>query len=521
MEKNGIPSNISENLKQIKNTIGNDLDFTVRVFDILLDKHVLKGAIIFLSGMADKNKLNSLSMELNETILSKTWDGLTLEDCFIKLKTSLLCQVKVSVGSDSKTIYEEVLLGNTILLLDGMDKYLVLNTIGPESRSITESTSQTIIRGPKEAFTEKLTVNITQIRRIIKDKSLKIEKMSIGDITKTNVAILYLDQIAKEEILNEVRTRLKNIKVDSILDSGYIEEYIKDDPNSIFPTILNSERPDAVAGNLLEGKIAILVDGSPYVLTVPAFFIDFIQVSEDYYHHYIISSFIRLLRYVALILTLIVPAFYIALTTFHQEMIPTTLLVSIAAQRESVPFPAFVEAFFMELIFEILREAGIRMPRAVGSAISIVGALVLGQAAVQAGIISAFIVIIVSITAIASFAIPNYEMSNAIRLIRFAFMILSASFGLFGIYIGLILLTLHLNKLKSLGLPYMTPLAPAHANENKDSILRFPMWAMKYRPHTISKAKSPRIQMEQPVSSDQRREKETYSTGNDSAKENL
>lgn len=510
MGKNGISSSISENLKQITNTIGNDLDFTVRVFDILLNKHVLKGAVIFINGMADTNKLNSLSVELNETILSQTWDGLTVEDCFIKLKTSLLCQVKVSVGFDSETIYQEVFSGNTILLLDGMDQYLILNTIGPDGRSITESTSQTIIRGPKEAFTEKLTVNITLIRRIIKDKSLKIEKMSIGDLTKTDVAILYLDQIAKEAMLNEVRTRLKNIKVDSILDSGYIEEYIKDDPNSIFPTILNSERPDAVAGNLLEGKIAILVDGSPYVLTVPAFFIDFMQVSEDYYHHYIISSFIRLLRYVALILTLIVPAFYIALTTFHQEMIPTTLLVSIAAQREGVPFPAFVETFFMEIIFEILREAGIRMPRAVGSAISIVGALVLGQAAVQAGIISAFIVIIVSITAITSFAIPNYEMSNAVRLIRFGFMILSTCFGLFGVFIGLVLLTLHLSKLKSLGIPYMTPLAPANVWENKDALVRFPLWKMRYRPRMISKSKTPRVQTEPPVSSEQSKNQEIY-----------
>lgn len=510
MGKNGISSSISENLKQITNTIGNDLDFTVRVFDILLNKHVLKGAVIFINGMADTNKLNSLSVELNETILSQTWDGLTLEDCFIKLKTSLLCQVKVSVGSDNETIYQEVFSGNTILLLDGIDQYLILNTIGPDGRSITESTSQTIIRGPKEAFTEKLTVNITLIRRIIKDKSLKIEKMSIGDLTKTDVAILYLDQIAKEAMLNEVRTRLKNIKVDSILDSGYIEEYIKDDPNSIFPTILNSERPDAVAGNLLEGKIAILVDGSPYVLTVPAFFIDFMQVSEDYYHHYIISSFIRLLRYVALILTLIVPAFYIALTTFHQEMIPTTLLVSIAAQREGVPFPAFVETFFMEIIFEILREAGIRMPRAVGSAISIVGALVLGQAAVQAGIISAFIVIIVSITAITSFAIPNYEMSNAVRLIRFGFMILSTCFGLFGVFIGLVLLTLHLSKLKSLGISYMTPLAPANVWENKDALVRFPLWKMRYRPRMISKSKTPRVQTEPPVSSEQSKNQEIY-----------
>jgi spore germination protein KA len=502
-------SNISENLRQIKNTIGNDLDFVVRVFNIRSDQHILKCAVVYVNEMADKSKLNSLSVELNESILSEAWDGLSVEDCFVKLKTSLLCQVKVSVQADIETLYDEVLSGNTVLLVDGMDQYLLLYTSGTEGRAIGETTSQTIIRGPKEAFTENLETNISRIRRIIKDKSLKIEKMSIGEKTKTKIAILYLEGLAKEEILNEVRTRLNKIQVDSILDSGYIEEYTKDDPNSIFPEFLNSERPDTVSANLLEGKVAIFVEGSPYALTVPAIFIDFLQVSEDYYHHYIISSFIRFVRYLALILTLLVPSFYIALTTFHQEMIPTTLLVSIAAQREGVPFPAFAEAFLMEIIFEILREAGIRMPRAVGSAISIVGALVLGQAAVEAGIISAFIVIIVSITAIASFAIPNYEMSNAIRLIRFAFMILSACFGLFGIFICFVILTLHLNKLKSFGVPYLTPLAPAEANGSKDAVVRFPMWKMKYRPRVTVGAGSAREQMDPPLT-DKRKNREVF-----------
>ena len=215
-----------------------------------------------------------------------------------------------------------------------------------------------------------------------------------------------------------------------------------------------------MTGGILEGRVAIFVDGSPYVLTAPTFMIEFLQSSEDYYHHFILSSAIRILRFLCFFLTLFVPSFYISVVTFHQEMIPTASLISLAAQREGVPFPAFIEALIMEIIFEILREGGVRMPRAAGSAISIVGALVLGQAAVQAGIISAAMVIVVSVTAIASFVIPNYEMSTAIRTLRFGFMILAGMMGLYGVIIGLIILTLHLCKLKSIGLPYMAPIAP-------------------------------------------------------------
>lgn len=238
----------------------------------------------------------------------------------------------------------------------------------------------------------------------------------------------------------------------------------------------------------MEGKVAIFVDGSPYVLTAPAVFVEFLHSSEDFYHHFIVSSMIRLLRFISLFLTLLTPSAYIAITTFHQEIIPTPLLISIASQREGVPFPTFIEAFLMELTFEVLREAGVRMPRAIGPAISIVGALVLGQAAVEAGIISAAMVIIVSITAIYSFVVTNYEMSNAVRILRFIFMVLGGFLGLYGVFMGLIILTLHLCKLKSVGTPYLMPLAPWIKNENKDSLLRFPLWSMKYRSFGIGGA---------------------------------
>ncbi len=504
-----LKTNVVESINQIKSVLGDNNDLLIREFAFSIKKSSIKLAVLFLNGLVEEKKLETLSFELNElknsinsdnqktlaTFFNK--DEESLESFFVKLKTSILCSSSAVEGSDYETLYNLILTGNTVVLLDGYDKFLALDTYGPKGRNISEPTSQTIIRGPKEAFTEKIDLNISQIRRRIKDKSVKIERMTIGTITKTGVAVIYLENIAKTEIINEIKSRLSQINIDGILDSGYIEELIKDDRNSVFPTLLNSEKPDSVVAGLLEGKVAIMVDGSPFVLTAPALFVDFLQVSEDYYHHYIISSMTRIFRVISLFLTLLVPATYIALTTFHHEMIPTTLLVSIAAQREGVPFPAFAEAILMELVFEILREAGIRMPRAIGSAISIVGALVLGQAAVQAGIISALLVIIVSITAIASFAIPNYSMSNAIRYLRFVLMILAASFGLYGVFIGLIILTLHLSKLKSIGVPYLAPIAPKIANENKDTFVRFPLWKLKNRPSTTSQTNMPRINMEQ------------------------
>ncbi len=514
-----LKTELIENIKQIKSALGDNNDLLIREFDYNNKKNPLKLAILFISGLVEEKKMETLSLELNQlknsinseeqrtvsTIFSKGQNP--LEPFFTKLKASLLCSSNAVEGDDFDTLYSLILSGHTVILLDGYDKFLALNTYGPKGRNIGEPTSQTIIKGPKEAFVEKIDLNISQIRRIIKDKSLRIERMTLGSITKTAVAVIYLDNIAKEEIIDEVKSRLSQIDIDGILDSGYIQELIKDDPHSVFPTMLNSEKPDSVVAGLLEGKVAIMVDGSPYVLTVPALFVDFLQVSEDYYHHYIVSSMTRIFRALSLFLTLLVPSTYIALTTFHHEMIPTPLLISIAAQREGVPFPAFVESILMELVFEVLREAGIRMPRAIGSAISIVGALVLGQAAVQAGIISALLVITVSITAIASFAIPNYSMSNSIRYLRFILMILSATFGLYGIYIGLIVLVLHLSKLKSFGVPYLAPMAPKIANGNKDTFLRFPLWKMRYRPIASSKTKEART-MEGPVPAAEKEDQE-------------
>ena len=328
---------------------------------------------------------------------------------------------------------------------------------------------------------------------------MRIEPLKLGTITKTDVALLYIEGIALESNIKEVRKRLSEIQIDGILEGQNIEELIRDDTYSLFPTIYNTERPDNVSAALLEGKIAIIVDGTPYVLTVPTTFIEFFISSEDYYHSIYDSALFRLVRMMSFFLTVFVPGIYIALTTFDQELIPTPLLLNIAAQREGVPLPTFWEGILMEITFEILREAGTRMPRAIGPAISIVGALVLGQAAVQAGFVSAAMVIVVSITAIASFCVPNTAMADALRMTRFIVMILAAYMGLYGIFICMFGLVLHLCKLKSIGVPYMAPIAPVISKKNADSIFRVPIWARKKYPSLFSKAKKSRSNMNGPT----------------------
>lgn len=373
-----------------------------------------------------------------------------------------------------------------MLFLEGYQTCIVASTRGWRDRAVSEPQSQTVVRGPRDSFTETLRTNTALIRRRIKSPKLWIESQQIGEFTKTDIALVYIDGIADEQVIQEVKERLSKIDIDGILESGYIEELIQDEDYTPFPTMHNTERPDSVAAGLLEGRIAILVDGTPFVLMVPALFIQFFQAAEDYYQRADISTLIRLMRYMAFFLALLTPSAYIALTTFHQEMLPFALLISIAAQREGVPFPAIIEAFIMEITFEILREAGVRLPRAVGSAISIVGALVLGEAAVQAGLVSPAMVIVVSITAISNFVSPVYDMAIAVRMLRFILMVLAATFGLFGIILGLILMILHLCSLRSFGVPYMTPMAPFVKRDQKDVLIRRSIKKMKTRPKLIN-----------------------------------
>ncbi|WP_191090825.1 spore germination protein [Niallia endozanthoxylica] len=483
-----IYSDLKLNLEHIKKTTGNSTDIIIREVQVGKNGEV-QLAVIYTDGLTSSAELEQFVLEtLMVKIRNTEMDSTNLHslDCLEAIKKESLPVAGVTDISDFKKLFLNLLSGDAIILMNSFSKGLAISFRVWADRGVQEPSSQTVVRGPKDGFTETLRKNTALIRRRIKDPNLWIETKQIGTKTQTDVAIMFLKNVANEKIVDEVRNRINQINIDAILESGYIEELIQDNQYSPFPTVFNTERPDAVAAAILEGRIAILVDGTPFVLIVPALFAHFFQSSEDYYQRTDISSFIRLLRYFAFFLALLTPSAYIAVTTFHQEMLPTQLLVSLASQREGVPFPAVVEAIMMEATFEILREAGVRMPRAVGSAISIVGALVIGQAAVEAGVVSATMVIVVALTAISSFVSPAFNMAIAARLIRFPLMILAASFGLLGITLGLIVMVLHLNSLRSFGIPYLTPNAPFILQDQKDNFIRLPRWLFYTRPRLVN-----------------------------------
>lgn len=486
-DKNTLKSNLQENLKIIKDSLGESSDIIFR--EVRIGKvGKIKAGIIYTDGLTDTTTLQdfileTLMIDINEIELRKK---ITSEQNLVTfLKDFAMTVGEIKELKNFETLYTGLLSGDTIILIDGFTEGLVISNKQWAERAISEPTSQTVVRGPREGFSENVRVNTALIRRKIRDPNLWMESKVIGNRTKTNVAIMFLNGVANDKIVEEVRLRLDRIDIDGILESGNIEELIQDAPYSPFPTIYNTERPDVVAAALLEGRIAILIDGTPFVLIVPALFVQFFQSSEDYYQRADIASLIRLLRFFSFTIALLAPALFIAITTYHHSMLPPALLISLAAQREGAPFPAFIEAIIMEVTFEILREAGVRMPRTIGSAMSIVGAFVIGTAAVEAGIISAAMVIVVSITAISSFVSPTYDIAIAVRMLRFIFMAIAASFGLFGITVGLIALILHLCSLRSFGVPYMSPLAPFNLSDQKDTFIRLPKWRMLTRPRLI------------------------------------
>jgi spore germination protein KA len=474
-----------DDLQKVQKTFEKSADVVVRTFQFGPGGSI-KAAIIYTDGLADSKVIQNFILESLMLDPNHLDPNLPRNKMIQRVKNSILTSGDISGVSNLEQLYNEVLSGNTVILIDGVSEAISAATVGWEDRAVSEPTSQTVVRGPREGFTENLRTNTALVRRKIKDHNLYCEQKQIGRVTKTNIAVMYIKGIVNDKVVAEVHHRLDRIDIDGILESGYIEELIQDSNFSPFPTIYNSERPDVIAACLLEGRVAILVDGTPFVLVVPSLFIQNFQVAEDYYQRADISSLIRLLRIICFLIALLGPSFYIAVTTYHQEMLPTPLLISLAAQREGVPFPAFVEAVMMEVAFEILREAGIRMPRAVGQAVSIVGALVLGQAAVEAGIVSASMVIVVSITAISNFVFPAYNMAISIRMLRFGMMMLSASFGLYGITVGVLAMLMHLNSLRSFGVPYMAPMSPIIPTDLKDTIVRFPHWALFSRPRLIS-----------------------------------
>ncbi|MCU6710772.1 spore germination protein [Paenibacillus sp. J5C_2022] len=483
-----LNSSLAANVDRIKKTLGNSSDIVIREVGIGKSGEQ-RMAIIYTDGLADKDAVASFIMESSMLDIEQTDTAERLSESgsalqFLQDSTLTIGEVKPIADFDG--LLHSLLSGEAIILLDGYAEGIAAGTRGWKDRGVSEPAAESVIRGPRESFSETLRTNTALLRRKIKDPNLWLETRQIGRVTKTDVSVMFINGIANDGVVEEVRSRLDRIDIDAILESGYIEELIQDKTYTPFPTVYNSERPDVIAAELLEGKVAILVDGTPFVLIVPALFVSFLHAAEDYYHRADISTLVRILRYLGVFIALFGPSLYVAITTYHQEMLPTQLLISLAAQREGIPFPAFIEAIMMEVSFEILREAGLRMPRSIGSAVSIVGTLVIGQAAVEAGIVSAAMVIVVATTAIASFVFPAYSLANTIRMLRFPLMGLAVSFGLFGIIVGVFAILLHLCSLRTFGVPYLSPFAPLIPEDHKDTFFRLPQWAMTTRPRLIS-----------------------------------
>ncbi|MFD2614825.1 spore germination protein [Paenibacillus gansuensis] len=487
-ENIGLASDLEQNEVMFKKIFHNSSDIVFRKVRVGKENHWL---VMYLATLVDEKLIDEhilkpllTKSKKQEEMRNEITD--TLDDQFISAGETLL-------SFNVTDIVNHVLNGHAVVFtIEDSHAMVVKVSSGKEQRALEEPSSEPVIRGPRDGFIENISTNMALIRKRLKTSKLKMEALKLGELSQTQIVLTYIDGIVSESVVEEVRKRINRIQIDGILDSGYIEEFIEDSPYSPFPLVQSTERPDVVAAELLEGKVAILVDNTPFVLVVPMTFWAGLQASEDYYIHWTIGTFVRWVRFLFASIAIFAPPLYVAVTTFHQEMIPTNLVLSIASAREAVPFPAFVEALLMEIIFEALREAGIRLPKQIGQAISIVGALVIGQAAVQAGIISAPVVIIVSITGIATFTIPRYSFANGIRLLRFPILLLAGTFGLYGIVLGFLGILLHVTSLRSFGVPYFTPLAPVTITDLKDVLIRAPIWAKTRRPKAIESNNSVR-----------------------------
>lgn len=485
VKKIKFSSNLKENLETIINIFGNSLDLNIRRFT--LGKKQAQGALVSMAGLSDTRALEQIldAIEVDLVQLHDT-TGMTNQELFDTLNKSILNNKEVIIAENFSQVLENLTMGSSAILVDEVPEAILCETRGFLLRSIQEPESEISIRGPREGFIENIFTNTSLLRQKIRVPHLWFEGIKIGSLSKTDVAIAYIKGLASEELIEEVKERLKKIDTDTILESGYIEEYIKDHPWTIFPLLERTERPDKVASCLVEGKVAILTSGTPFALILPTTYNMLLQAPDDYYENFPIGSFVRALRHTAFVMSIFLPGVYIAIINFHQEILPASLLLRISSSREGVPFPVIVESLMMEGLFEILREAGLRLPRAIGSAISIVGALVLGEAAINAGLVSPPMVIIVALTAIASFTAPSYTLATAARLLRFLFIIIGGTFGLFGVQFGTIFLLTHLCSLRSFGQPYFQPYGPLVWRDLKDSIIRLFIWKQTERPKLLS-----------------------------------
>lgn len=481
IEKKALSKSLDNNISLFKNIFKNDETLIIREFQ----NQRLKAAqccIIYIDGMVNTEIINENIIQ--PVLRSDLSEDIESDNLLEELKKKIIVSSNVALETDINKIISSVVYGDTLFLLEGYDKALVITSKGWQSRPISEPDSAKVVRGPREGFTESIIVNLSLVRRKIKNPDLKFKFKEIGERTHTKTCICYIEGLALESILSELTERLDKIEIDGIIDSGYIQELIKDAPYSPFETVGSSERPDVIAAKLLEGRIALFVDGSPFVLTVPYLVVENFQSNDDYYTNYIYSTINRLIRGITAVTSITIPAIYLSVVTYHHEMLATPLLLSIYASRQDVPIPTSISLFIMLIIFDVLREAGTRMPATIGQTVSIIGTIVLGQAAVEARLVSAPVIIITALTGITT--LINMNFAGATIIFR-NFLLLGASvLGVYGFFICFIILYLHLMSIRSFGVPYMMNVTRAKDHDGQDAWIRAPWWTMTLRPKIVA-----------------------------------
>ena len=472
-----LGKNLSDNIFQFKKVFQDDDTFRVRSFTNQKQPDA-KFCVLYIDGMVDVQTANRTIMEpIIQCHLTEKYDI-----------DSILNHVVINNYAEKaytpEQMVEGIIRGETVLLMDHCSEALIISTKGWKSRSIAEPENEKVLRGPREGFVEPILVNLSLIRRRLATPNLKFKFMTLGTQTKTKVCVSYIEGIVNNKILSEVLDRLNKVSIDSVLGSNYLVELTTDAPYSPFKTIGSTERPDVAVAKLLEGRIIIILDGTPEALTMPFLFEEYFQNDEDYYINFYYSSISRFLRFFGFVLTISTAGLYVAFMCFHWEMMPVMLLVSVLEAREAIPFPTIIETLGLLVTFEILREAGSRMPINIGQSLSILGALVLGTAAVEARIVSAPVIVIVALSGLTGLMIPKIKGPSII--LRYFLVLLSGFLGLYGFMMGSIIIMIHLCGIRSFGIPYMVSFTSLGPEGLKDTIFRLPLWFMKKRPKFIS-----------------------------------
>lgn len=453
---------LDQNIGFVQNALFHSHDLKVRYFPF----EETPAALVYLESLVDpmlieRNIITPISFGKGKSI------------------TELITTLQMEEIQELNKAIEGLLQGNCLYIIEGEDKLYTLKTPSQYNRNISEPDNEGIIRGPHYGFIENLTVNLHLLRQQNNVPELTVRYYSVGNTVPRQIAMVYMQGLSDPELVKKVEKRLTDISIDTCMSTGFIQELMEDNPYTIFPQHLNTERPDHTSSYLLDGHVVLMLDGDPTALVVPACFFTFYQTPDDYNNRWMIASFVRFIRLISFITASLLPAIYIAVVSFHSNVLPIQLFFTVQGTLTRIPYPPLVEALFLELIFELLREAGLRLPSRVGQTIGIVGGLVIGDAIVKAGLVSFTMTIVVALTAISSFLIPSIEMSSAIRMVRFPLMVASALFGFIGISFGLAMLFIHLCKLESFGKPYIYPIAPLRIGGFKDTFLRFPVWSIR------------------------------------------